>query len=865
MAEGDKTKIGPLNITDPVVSSMISTIESVVVSGMTYPGTLYLNDIITKSPFVDIRAFGAATTNSDNSTAITNAINYIVATYGGGVVRIPMGTWNISSTINIPAFVYLTGEGLRGTYLNMTNSSNNVINFLTDGYGNNWGGLLKLIITNGNTGVVANNNGHILIQEVYCQYCTTGFHLTQVINSTYVDVEARNCVTGALVDYNGASFSDQSVWIRPIFNFNTGNGMIKKKGQGNTFISFQACGNTLAGLHLEGDLSIATTIPLIPAGRYDNDTFISPYIEGVYNHPELDTGPSLIEIIGTLNTKLDNLVLVNYVTKSGGIINIKQSMDTHINGTLMDFGATSNPVVIDNLTSNPIIDIKGSTIPSIPSSVFGAKVATGNILNPSSNNVLSNSTFATSGTSGSDIFSNWIESGNTSGQIIRDTTDLLLQGTIASCKVVQGVSAVNMEMDQNTSILTPNTQYYINITYKNDNGYTHSNSPIKIGVSSASGSYPGYDFISQTYAASGLTQLELPVSTSPYSMSIPFISPSSALGVMARLIFTNYGTDTPNSIYHIYEFAISQTPNLQIPKIPAVAQTPTPYVSYSMPDADYTFGTNSENVLILYNGSVTGSRNITVPAPTISGQDIQLINQTLVPQNVTIYGSNIYVMLGQIRTNYSASYAFTLAPQTARTFRASNTSWFENSVELPSRHYLWNSNTSYQAGTYGETFIECNNAGVATLSLPTGNSNNAGKKYIISNKSFTNNVNLYFTTSDTVYYKDISGTLNSIPASSYSGVVLPGGQRSFYTDGNSSWIEYGTITGYEASAMPTTGTYNSGDYVRNKAALTILSWSGGFAGLSGAKYVLKGWTRITTGSANVLNTDWVEDRALTGQ
>ena len=68
----------------------------------------------------------------------------------------------------------------------------------------------------------------------------------------------------------------------------------------------------------------------------------------------------------------------------------------------------------------------------------------------------------------------------------------------------------------------------------------------------------------------------------------------------------------------------------------------------------------------------------------------------------------------------------------------------------------------------------------------------------------------------------------------------------------------------ELSAMPSSGTYEQGDYVRNTAPV-INTWSGGFAGLAGAKYITRGWMRITTGASHVLNTDWVEDRALTGQ
>jgi hypothetical protein len=65
-----------------------------------------------------------------------------------------------------------------------------------------------------------------------------------------------------------------------------------------------------------------------------------------------------------------------------------------------------------------------------------------------------------------------------------------------------------------------------------------------------------------------------------------------------------------------------------------------------------------------------------------------------------------------------------------------------------------------------------------------------------------------------------------------------------------------TLTTY-GTAMPTTGTYNQGDYIKNTRPSIL--------GTTGSKYTVQGWSRITTGSAHVLNTDWVEDRSLTGQ
>ena len=52
------------------------------------------------------------------------------------------------------------------------------------------------------------------------------------------------------------------------------------------------------------------------------------------------------------------------------------------------------------------------------------------------------------------------------------------------------------------------------------------------------------------------------------------------------------------------------------------------------------------------------------------------------------------------------------------------------------------------------------------------------------------------------------------------------------------------------------GTWVQGDFVWNRTAVE--------AGTTPNKYVIIGWSRLTTGSANVLNTDWVESRVLTG-
>ncbi len=58
-------------------------------------------------------------------------------------------------------------------------------------------------------------------------------------------------------------------------------------------------------------------------------------------------------------------------------------------------------------------------------------------------------------------------------------------------------------------------------------------------------------------------------------------------------------------------------------------------------------------------------------------------------------------------------------------------------------------------------------------------------------------------------------------------------------------------------AMPTTGTWVLSDEALNMAPTVV--------GGAGSKYIVNGWRRITSGSNNVLNTDWVEMHTLTGQ
>ena len=113
-------------------------------------------------------------------------------------------------------------------------------------------------------------------------------------------------------------------------------------------------------------------------------------------------------------------------------------------------------------------------------------------------------------------------------------------------------------------------------------------------------------------------------------------------------------------------------------------------------------------------------------------------------------------------------------------------------------------------------------------------------------------------------YQDASGVVVQTPGNlrtvnikadgGIAGVALKINNKvTFSEDGTITYA--GRSTSF-AAAMPTTGSYTAGDYVRNTVpALT---------GTAGAQYVIKGWVRLTTGSTHTLNADWAQDRALTG-
>lgn len=113
---------------------------------------------------------------------------------------------------------------------------------------------------------------------------------------------------------------------------------------------------------------------------------------------------------------------------------------------------------------------------------------------------------------------------------------------------------------------------------------------------------------------------------------------------------------------------------------------------------------------------------------------------------------------------------------------------------------------------------------------------------------------------------------NTILSTAYYGVYFDplAVCEYLYMDGNSTEqnstvliADYGTVIGTRKgvqaltfAALPAQSTWYIGD-----VAYTFNTTQQGTAG---SKYLLKGWTRITQGVNNVLNTDWLENRVLTG-
>jgi len=68
---------------------------------------------------------------------------------------------------------------------------------------------------------------------------------------------------------------------------------------------------------------------------------------------------------------------------------------------------------------------------------------------------------------------------------------------------------------------------------------------------------------------------------------------------------------------------------------------------------------------------------------------------------------------------------------------------------------------------------------------------------------------------------------------------------------------------FRSATMPTSGTFNAGNYVANTNPKKLIWQSSSPLGkFNGMTYVVKGWVRMTTGLTHTPDVDWVEDRVI---
>lgn len=122
----------------------------------------------------------------------------------------------------------------------------------------------------------------------------------------------------------------------------------------------------------------------------------------------------------------------------------------------------------------------------------------------------------------------------------------------------------------------------------------------------------------------------------------------------------------------------------------------------------------------------------------------------------------------------------------------------------------------------------------------------------------TNNV---FSTGNRIFANPVGGYNNATNEGIRNiNIPLAGTSNQLVVyDSDPTSATYGFIQNIclQASAtQPNSGLYLSGIFVSNTSPTV--------SGTAGSRYIVQGWTRLTNGSSHVANTDWVENRTLTG-
>lgn len=203
---------------------------------------------------------------------------------------------------------------------------------------------------------------------------------------------------------------------------------------------------------------------------------------------------------------------------------------------------------------------------------------------------------------------------------------------------------------------------------------------------------------------------------------------------------------------------------------------------------------------------------------------------------------------------------------------------FESSAAKQGRAFL--DNNIFDADPY---FESANRTLVSTIPDGTWNSvtvfkpcaiDTANWKGLVGRGNSFRNIHTIFhtngnsaqTISNNTYFMqpDATATLAAPNIAANKGIYSPGGighdtDLLVWENSDPTSATYGQEIGrsaFRSSALPTSGNYIAGMFVRNMAFVE--------SGSAAAKYTIVGWKRLTTSATHVLNTDWRELRCLTG-
>jgi hypothetical protein len=199
----------------------------------------------------------------DSTNAIKGAIAF-VKTLGGGKVKIPSGTFLVSSTISVPAGVFIEGVSANiwsgASILCPITAGMTCLNFETV---TNGARLKDFIIQPRSTdpayqnctGIEVNGSEYVDIERVNARYCNIGWDLSAATRPLYLvnftDISAEyNKAQGILVRSTGNFKNGITIKIRSLTNNNVG--IECQDGSGSTLLG----GTTEIGLNTEEGIKI---------------------------------------------------------------------------------------------------------------------------------------------------------------------------------------------------------------------------------------------------------------------------------------------------------------------------------------------------------------------------------------------------------------------------------------------------------------------------------------------------------------------------------------------------------------------------------------------------------------------------------